>query len=501
MTTPRVVVIGGGITGLSLAFTLQESARRLGAPLALTVVDAAPRVGGHAWTTRANGFLIEAGPNGFLNREPHTLALVEALELGARLVEARPEAKRRFIVRDGRLCQVPDGPATLLTTPALSWRGKLRLMGEPFAAGPPAGVEETIHAFATRRIGAEAAEMLVDAAVSGISAGDSRRLSVGAQFPLMTDMERDHGSLVRAMFARRRQGTGPSKLLSFDQGMGTLVGALADRLGNAVQPDSPVLAIERTGDTWRVTMSGSRTLEADHVVVAASARAAAPMVGVLDGRLAAALDRFEYAGLTVVALGYRATDLPRALDGYGYLVTRPEGLASLGVVWESSLFPGRAPEGAALLRVMMGGSRRPEVVKASDEQKVTLAQAELARVMGIEAMPRHVSVFTWPGAIAQYTVGHFQRRADVMDRLGRHPGLWMCGTSYDGVSFNHAVKSGRLTAHRLADRLWGDRRPVDGATGVESASDRWEIGTSGRNGAPGRPARSNPPSPRAAAGA
>ena len=152
MTTPRVIVIGGGITGLSAAFTLQDEARRRGAPLSLTVLDASATPGGHAQTVEADGFLIEAGPNGFLNREPETLALVEALGLNARLVNARKEANRRFILRNGRLCQVPDSPPSLITSPALSWRGKLRLLMEPFASGPP-DTEETVHAFATRRIG------------------------------------------------------------------------------------------------------------------------------------------------------------------------------------------------------------------------------------------------------------------------------------------------------------------------------------------------------------
>lgn len=459
MTAPRVVVIGAGVTGLSAAWTLQDDARRAGAPLSLTVLEAAPRTGGHARSTRADGFLIEAGPNGFLNREPQALALIESVGLGSRLVEARPEAKRRFILRGGTLCQVPDGPATLITTPALSWRAKLRLMAEPFAPGPPAGVEETIHEFATRRIGAEAAEMLVDAAVSGISAGDSRRLSVGAQFPLMTEMERDHGSLVRAMIARRGRGQGPSKLLSFDEGMGTLTSAIAARLGGAVRTSSPVTSIERAGAAWRVHVNGGDTIEADHVVLTVAARAAAPMVRALDPVLASALDEVIYAGIAVVALGYDVSDVPRPLDGYGYLVTRPEALATLGVVWESSLFPGRAPEGSALLRVMLGGSRRPDIVEAPDERKVDVACHELSRVMGITRPPRLVQVFTWPGAIAQYTLGHEGRRAALLDRLGRHPGLAVCGTSYDGVSFNHAVKSGRLAAHRLAEQLWGDGRP------------------------------------------
>ena len=453
MTTPRVIVIGGGITGLSAAFTLQDEARRRGAPLSLTVLDASATPGGHAQTIEADGFLIEAGPNGFLNREPETLALVEALGLNPRLVNARKEANRRFILRGGRLCQVPDSPPSLITSPALSWRGKLRLLMEPFASGPP-DTEESVHAFATRRIGHEAAEMLVDAAVSGISAGDSRELSVSAQFPMMTEMERDHGGLVRAMFARRKTGKGPSVLLGFDRGMGTLTGALAARLGPALRTRAAVRDITRAGEGWRVGLDANETLEADHIVLAVPAQAAAPMMRLFDHQLAGILSSITYEGIAVVALGYDVAAIPRPLDGYGYLVTRPEGLATLGVVWESSLFPGRAAEGTALLRVFLGGSRRRDIVGAPQSVLIETARRELAAVMGIRADPRHTSVFGWPKAIAQYTIGHNQRRDDIRARLERHPRLSVCGTSYDGVSFNHAVKSGRAAARALAGRLW-----------------------------------------------
>jgi len=175
-----------------------------------------------------------------------------------------------------------------------------------------------------------------------------------------------------------------------------------------------------------------------------------------DPSLSAWLHGVDYAGVVVVGLGYRIEDVPRPLDGYGYLVTRAEGLATLGVVWESSLFPGRAPEGAALLRVVMGGCRRPDVVNGSDQRKAALARDELRKALGIRAEPCHTSIFTWPRAIAQFTLGHNDRRASLRDRLQRHPGLAVCGTSYDGVSFNHAVQSGQRTAHNLAEQLWGD---------------------------------------------
>lgn len=460
--TPRVVVVGGGITGLALAGTLADDARRRGVPLDLTVLDAGGRAGGHAQTRHEHGFVVEAGPNGFLNREPHTLALVESLGLNARLVEARPESKRRFIVRDGRLCQVPDGPKTLLTTPALSWRAKLRLLREPFIPGASTGDDESVHAFAARRIGDEAADMLVDAAVSGISAGDSRRLSVRAQFPIMAAMERDHGSLVKAMFARRGKRTGgPARLLSFDQGMGTLTSALAASLGERLRLGATVRGVRhvagedaRRGSAWRVALTDGSHIDADHVVLTVAARAAAPMLAAHDAALASELAAVEYAGLSVVALAYKTTDIPRALDGYGYLTTRPEGLATLGVVWESSLFPGRAPDGHVLLRVMLGGSRRPDIVTMPDARIADLARRDLQRVLGVTAAPVHTWTFAWPEAIAQYTLGHVERVAAIRERLARQAGLMICGTSYDGVSFNHAVKHGRQTALDLAERLW-----------------------------------------------
>lgn len=454
MSGPRVVVVGGGVTGLTAGVTLLDAARDAGHPLSLTVLESGAGAGGHAQTTCDDGFVVEAGPNGFLSREPHTLALIESLGLTSRLVEARPDAARRFIVRGGRLCLVPDGPAGLATTPALSLRAKLRLMAEPFASRPPAGVDETVYDFAARRIGAEAAEMLVDAAVSGISAGDSRRLSVRAQFPVMHEMERDHGSLLRAMFSRKRPRGPQARLVSFDRGMGVLTAALAARLGVHLRSGTGVSRIDRTTRGWRVTAEPGTVFDADHVVLAVPARAAAPMVDDLNPVLARSLRQIEYAGLGVVALAYPVRDVPRALDGYGYLATRGEGLATLGVVWESSLFPGRAPDGQALLRVMIGGARRPDVIDRPAAEVEALARRELQQVLGITAAPSRAWTFAWPSAIAQYTVGHLERRAAIADLVAAHPGLAVCGTSYDGVSFNHAVKSGRELATSLAGRLW-----------------------------------------------
>jgi oxygen-dependent protoporphyrinogen oxidase len=238
--------------------------------------------------------------------------------------------------------------------------------------------------------------------------------------------------------------------------MGVLISALAGRLGPAITTGSPVRSLARHGGAWQVATIAGEVIAADHVVVAVPARQAAPIVEPLDGALSAALSAFEYAGLVVVALAYREVDVPRPLDGYGYLTTRPEGLATLGVAWESSLFRGRAPDGMVLLRVMLGGSRRPDLVNAPTGDTVTVARAELQTVLGISAAPAHVAVHAWPQAIAQYTLGHRQRCTSVQTMAARHPGLWLCGTSYDGVAFNDAIKSGSLTAQRVAAQAWGE---------------------------------------------
>jgi oxygen-dependent protoporphyrinogen oxidase len=445
-----VVVVGAGMTGLSLAFTLREEARRLGVAVDLRVIEAASRVGGHARTLAEDGFLVEAGPNGFLDREPETLRLIDEAGLSGRLVEARGAAKRRFILRGGRLCEVPDSPGKLVRSDALSARGKLRLLAEPFIGRSRSNEDETVFDFARRRIGAEAAEMLVDAAVSGVSAGDSRALSVRAQFPLMVEMERDHGSLVLAMLARRRRGTGPPRLMTLADGLESLPLALAARLSGAVSTGTPVEAIERVAGEWRLRLASGEILPADRVVLALPAWRAATLVSPLDAELSDRLGRIDYSGVGLVALAYPRDAVPRDLEGYGYLVTRGENLATLGCTWESSLFAGRAPEGTVLLRVFLGGARRPAAAQLEPEVAIARARSELRPVLGIQASPERAWAFSWPRAIAQYTVGHLERVENIRRRLWAHHGLEVCGTSYDGVSFNHAIACGRRHGREIA---------------------------------------------------
>ncbi len=453
MSAHRVVVVGAGISGLSAAVRLRERFAASGVPLDLAVLEAQAQAGGHARTHADDGFLVEEGPNGFLDRahEPYTRELARDLGIEPSLVEARPEAKRRFILFGGRLRRVPETPPALVTSDALTPAGKLRLLLEPFARPRPEGVEETVFQFAERRIGREAAERLVDSAISGISAGDSRQLSVADAFPLMTEMERDHGSLIRAMIARRKLP--PSRLMAFRGGMAQLVSTLRERLDGAVRTRSRVVGLARSGAGWRLALEGGGPLEADTVVLAQHAWEAAPLLAPLDATLGDELARFPRAGLALVAMAFRRDDVPRPLDGYGYLVARTPGIETLGVVWESSLFEGRAPQDRVLLRAMIGGARSPRVAGLPEPELLAIARRELAPVLGVTAEPVRTWVRRFPDAIAQYTLGHAARVGIVRGRIARLPGLELSGTSYDGVAFNSAVHSGSLLAQRVLEHV------------------------------------------------
>jgi oxygen-dependent protoporphyrinogen oxidase len=449
----RVAVVGAGMSGLSAAYRLRARFAHAGQALDLTVLEAQPDAGGHARTIRESGFLVETGPNGFLDRahEPWMRELARDLGIESSLVEAKPESRRRFILHGGRLRRAPDSPPTLVTTDVLSPMGKLRLLLEPFARPGRSGTDETVFEFASRRVGREAAERLVDAAVSGISAGDSRRLSVRDAFPLMTEMERDHGSLIRAMIARRRLP--PPRLMTFRGGMAELVATLGRALKGELRTGCRLAALERSGDAWRLRFEGGGSAEADLVVLAQHAWEAAPLLAPHDPLLGRTLAEQPRAGLALVGLAYPARALSRRLDGYGYLVGRDDGLETLGVVWESSLFAERAPDGMVLLRVMVGGTRHPGAVHRPPDELREIAQRELAGVLGVRAHPAHSWIRPIPDAIAQYTVGHAERVRLVRDRASRLPGIELTGTSYDGVSIGSAVHSGALVAERVLARL------------------------------------------------
>lgn len=497
----RVVVAGGGIAGLSTAVALRD---RLPAGAEVLVLEAGPRLGGNIRTEREGGFIVEWGPNGYLDNVPTTPALVRRLGLADEVQGADARAARRFLFRGGRLHELPTQPLRFFASPVLSLPGRLRILGEPFARPRPAGVDESVGAFAARRIGPEATRILVDAMVSGVFAGDVDRLSLASAFPKMAKMEAEHGSLVRAMIAagkarkRARQqasargaradagagaeeqaglrpgddrrggaqgrgagsGGGPAGpggvLTSFRSGLDTVITRLGAELGPSVRVAQPVRALFRGAGSsvWQVQTDDS-ILEADAVVLAIPASDAAPLLAPLrDGpgpELFTELAAIPSAPLAVVALAYDAAAMGGDPEGFGFLVPRGQGPRILGCLWDSSLFPGRAPAGKVLLRAMIGGAHDPAAVSLDDDTLLEIVRRDLATAMGLRAEPERRWIFRHRQGIAQYEIGHSARLARIGHALQALPGLWLAGASYHGVSMNACIeKSGEQAAEILA---------------------------------------------------
>jgi len=456
----RVAVVGAGIAGLAVA----HAVRRRAPEAEVTVLEAASRPGGNIRSERVEGYLCEWGPNGFLDSVPETLAFVRDLGLAERVHRSDDRARRRFIFRSGRLHALPGGPVGFLRSGLLSWPGKLRIAGEPFAASRPAG-DETIHAFAARRIGREAADVLVGSMVSGVFAGDARALSLRACFPKMWQMETDHGGLFRALLAKVREkrvrrgdavGSPLGTLTSLRDGTEELVRAAAGALGPSLRLGSGATRLRRAGSRWRVEAEGGG-LEADAVVLAGPPSVSARLVGGVDDALAAELLGIPGAGLAVVALGYDQRRLPGPLDGFGFLVPRGEGPRILGVLWDSSIYPGRAPAGRALLRVMIGGALDPEAVRLEDAELLGVVRRDLQATMRLSADPEFVRVFRHPLGIPQYVAGHLDRLARIGDRMSRLPGLHLAGNGYRGVAINSCVAEAGPIAERVLAVEGGNR--------------------------------------------
>ncbi|HXE96111.1 MAG TPA: protoporphyrinogen oxidase [Dongiaceae bacterium] len=460
----KIVIIGGGISGLATAWLLRSKAQATGKELDITLLEKEERPGGKIKSIKADGYTCEWGPNGFLDSKPQTLDLCRALGVEGNLHRSNDNARKRFIFSGGELHQLPDGGPAFLKSRLISWPGKLRLALEPtpFIAKAPAGVDETLAAFGRRRLGQEALDKLIAPMVSGIFAGDPETMSLVSCFPRIAELEREYGGLIRAMImlAKKKKqdqaagkvvssAAGPGGVLtSFREGIQYLSDALAASLGGMVRPGVTVTSVVK-GDSvpYRVKCGDGSEYEGDQVIVASPAFAAAEMLAGLDDGISGILQQIPYASMTVICFGYRRDRIGRSLDGFGYLIPKKEGLSTLGTLWDSSMFENRAPEGKVLLRSMMGGACFPQYVTLSDDEVVARVRQDLMKTMGIEAVPEFIRVFRHPQAIPQYTVGHGKRLQALDEALAAHPGLILTGNSYRGIGLNDCVAA----AERAAD--------------------------------------------------
>ena len=445
----RVIVVGGGPSGLVLGRELAVRGANV------TVFEAQDRPGGKAWTEVKDGYLIERGPEGFLDSAPATLALTRDLGIADRLLPASDAAKKRYLYARGALRPVPTNPVSFLASGILSLRGRLAVLGEPFRA-PAGNGDESVASFARRRLGAEAAETLVGAMVRGVYAGQAEAISMPSAFPRLAAFEREYGSLVRALIARRRAGSnggGPAgpggRLTSFVGGMSCFGRALAEFLGDRFVGNRPAAAVRRAGAGWRVEFADGSSELSDVVAVATGPWSASRLVAGSSAALSEVLAEIPPAPAVVAALGFATSDLERRLDGFGFLVPPGEPLRMLGCLWSSTTFAHRAPPGRALLRVLLGGPGDPGIMDLPDDQLLSIVLGELDRTMGLKGPPEMVRIIRWPRAIPQYTVGHGERLARIARELEKLPGLFVLGNGYRGIALNDCVTSAQAVADTI----------------------------------------------------
>ena len=454
-TASKILVIGGGISGLACAWRL----RQLGLPVLL--LERSSHFGGVIDTIDQDGFRFDIGPQSFTNT-PAVSEIIEELGLGGELLTADPRAPR-YILKHGRLVPAPLNPSELVMSSLLSTRTKLRIISEPFRRTRPPQTDESIAAFVRRKFGADLLENLVAPFVSGVWAGDPEKLSLASSFPGVRRLEERHGSVIRGQIKQRRESGGKrASLCNFRGGVKTLVTALATKLLDSAIARAEITPIGRPAGTKESTfevgynIGGATESISVHAIVMATPpdETARLLNGVAPG-FGEILRRIEYAGVAQVSAGYGLEQInywnaEKGLEGFGFLVPRTEGLRLLGTVWNSALFAERAPHGMASFTSFLGGTTDPEIVSKSSDEIAAIAHSELTSVLGLTDVPASQRVTRWPRALPQYHIGHQNVMQSLRDLCSRTPGIFLAGNYFAGPSIGACIEHANEVARNVA---------------------------------------------------
>lgn len=476
----HVVVVGGGIAGLSTAWYLQEEARRRVLDLRYTVLEQSGRWGGKILTERIDGFVVEGGPDSFITQKPWALQLARELGLEACLLGTNDHLRRTYVVHKGRPTPLPEG--VLLVVPTrlmpfvrsslISPLGKLRMGLEWFIPPRRDDEDETLAQFISRRLGREALDKIAEPLLSGIYNAEAERQSVLATFPRFRELERRYGSLTRGMLATRRAKRAAhsahskaqlSMFMSLQGGTCEMVEALVTRLTGDLRLNTAVEHLRPLNDGgYELGLSDGSVMQADVVVLATPAYVSADLLAELAPQAAAGLAAIRYVSTGTISLAFRRSDVPNLLEGFGLVVPRSERRPINAITISSTKFERRAPEGYVLLRVFFGGSRSPQSMKLDDAQLLAVVRSELQLLLGISAQPLFYRIYRWHRSNPQYDVGHLQRIAAI--RAALPVGIYVTGSAYQGVGIPDCVRQGRETAQAVVEHLMLPPRSVVNAS-------------------------------------
>jgi protoporphyrinogen/coproporphyrinogen III oxidase len=455
-----VVIVGGGITGLSTAFYLD---RAWGSSKRIVVLEGSERFGGNIRSERRGGLTLDLGPDAWVTTKPQATELARTLELDKEILTTPEKNRKVYIAQGSGLLALPPGlvlgiPTALESlrhTSLFSLRGKARIAADLVLPRRSFDTDEdeSIAQFVTRRLGHEACDRIVAPLLSGIFSGDADELSIRAGFPQLVAMERDYGSLIRGARAQRRARAEAGEkhtFFSLDRGIHRLVERLIEELGRVtLRTRAPVRSLRAVEGGWEVILPEGERLVTENVVLTAPAYVLAPMLTEVSARLASSFAELRYGSTALVFLAFPRAAVGRDLDATGFLVPRSTGSDLVASTWISSKWEGRAPESTALFRLFFGGSRGPEVLGKSDEELLRLGIAELGRFVPLRGEPTDATVHRCERASPQPRTGHLRWLADVRAELGRHRGLHLAGNGYGGVGIPDCIRQAKETVATL----------------------------------------------------
>jgi protoporphyrinogen/coproporphyrinogen III oxidase len=459
----RIVIIGGGISGLAAAHRILE----LNPAAAVTVLEASDRLGGIIQTEQRDGFLIERGPDAFVWEKPHAIAFAKRLGIESQLIETNEEDRRSFIVRDGRLRAVPKGfhlmaPSRMwpfITSDILSFAGKARMAAEFLLPRRNANgsTDESLASFVRRRLGKEALARVAQPMVGGIYSADPETLSLRATLPRFLDMEQKHGSLIRALRQQgpeQKEGTSGARynlFMTFERGMQVLVDALSRINADLrVKTRAQRLTFDQG---WTITTDKDEQIKADAVCLAVPAYVAASLLEDTHEQLAQKLRHIKYASTATINFGYRRAAIKHPLNGFGFVVPFIEKRALIACSFSSVKFSRRAPDGHVLLRAFAGGALQPEIFALDEDDLRVRVETNLRELLGISEDPLFAEVAKWTRSMPQYEVGHLERVDEIEALVTQVPGLALAGNAYRGTGIPHCVRSGEDAAEALIKQL------------------------------------------------
>ena len=457
MSAKRVVIIGGGISGLAAAHRLIE----LGLEKSqITLIEAGDRLGGTIATEHRDGFLIERGPDSFISEKPQGVALAKRLGLESRLIQTNEQYRRSFIVRNGRLRPVPEGFQLLapsrvwpfITTDIFSLAGKLRMAADLLLPRANGSDDESLASFVRRRLGQQALERMAQPMVGGIYTADPETLSLRATLPRFLDMERNHRSLILAMMRQgQKRGTSGARyslFLSFDRGMEVLVNALAGVVPN-VRLKTRIEELSFDSRIWRLKANSGESFEADAICLAVPAYIAAQLLETINPQLASQLNAIKYASTATINFAYPRAAIKHPLNGFGFVVPFIEKRSLLACTFSSVKFAGRAPKEHVLLRAFAGGALQPDVFALEPSTLVPRIEADLRELLNIDRSPLFTEVAKWERSMPQYEVGHLERVQAIEKEIRVLKGLALAGNAYQGAGIPDCIRSGEAAAESL----------------------------------------------------